>query len=903
MKKSSKKTAPPGFAFCNPEEQEEKTSYMSQQGEKIKELFTMGEHYDLKCSQTVVLQELIEKNKNGFFVVDLEQLQELTENLFNQLNSGNESMIQFLKQIISLSVVPFRKIENHDDINCFHHIGGFFASLCPILKLPYEELQLEAAKAICWFAENCGPNLTCENSTFRHFYPITDDNALYSLIPSKLNTGHVIECFCDTFTTYMENVTQNPSTADILTLCFKSLFEFVKRGQAKYIPPTFLTSVLKFVITKYSSKTEDSDAKPICTTRVLAYALLFFDAFIQESPEAMNICTDQLSTIWSFFVENLFEGYKNVQKRIRNELLTIITMIMHTCKPLPEEKNLFAKMFELLQGISQLPLDKTATLSYGGRTRDIRLTHDQVDVELILLVQDLILALHEGQELPEITDTFIIHQVGILHGNLNKYLLDKQEEFTKQALLLLRAFAASKVDVFREEGGTSVIITILESENPPSESILFYVLLLALRLHELFDLCPKAKTSFACALAYLPRENPKIFALTLSLFAVIMQKSEEYVELFWEHFGIEDLKLALGSTSTEVVVAAIDCIRSIAPFKLQNIDQRFVFMLLDGADAAPTLIRYAYVGLFLDLLHYQPFVDAALLWRSLSTNSNIQRTIIRWWRSEEERLDIKYDKCIIIDIDKPLDGHPLVQHSLAPRRPMVEWLLDRDTLPPREQSFHLDFRARLYLMLQAFPELRPEDCKPTDRIKELMVRKYKELKKGSVWSDLKDQLASEGVKPLHEDKEKIEYKLEKMRKRSLEIQEQQCEIWQQCENDRLAMEVRTYNQLADGLKTAQYVAENYKAIVSSQPVAVSRPFQGRTVKGEDVLISTGNLRAQKQEVRRNDEDEAGAALAREKEMEESYINDCLKDESISYLVQLMKNTQTATLETPPATAE
>jgi uncharacterized membrane protein YbaN (DUF454 family) len=48
------------------------------------------------------------------------------------------------------------------------------------------------------------------------------------------------------------------------------------------------------------------------------------------------------------------------------------------------------------------------------------------------------------------------------------------------------------------------------------------------------------------------------------------------------------------------------------------------------ADTAPMLIRYGFVGLFLDLLPWQPFINAALLWKSLQTNSNVQRTIVKW---------------------------------------------------------------------------------------------------------------------------------------------------------------------------------------------------------------------------------------------------------------------------------
>ena len=196
------KNPPPGFAFCNPAPNETLMTYMSQHGKKIQELFSINQQEDLVSRQTVVLEQLVKENKNGFFVTDLEQLQELTSNLFKQLINGNETLLPFLKQIISLSVVPFRKINNGDDRRNFVHIGGFFASLCPIIKLPYQDLQLEAAKAIFWFSKNCGPLKTNENSTLYEFFPISDENALYSLIPSQLNVSYDITELSNTFKEY-----------------------------------------------------------------------------------------------------------------------------------------------------------------------------------------------------------------------------------------------------------------------------------------------------------------------------------------------------------------------------------------------------------------------------------------------------------------------------------------------------------------------------------------------------------------------------------------------------------------------------------------------------------------------------------------------------------------------------
>ena len=893
----------PGFAFCNQAECTEPTTYMREHGKKIAELFGRDETENCIAWQSEVLEELIAENQNGFFVTDLEELRNLAVNLFRQVQSGKTDFIPYFQQIISLSMVPFRKMSNGDDRTCLPLIGGFFESLCPIIKLGYPELQLEAARAISWFSKCCGPLNPAEDSTFINFYPPTDAIPLYCFVPTGLHVETVIKVFVDTFTEVLESLNEREVSGDVLALCFRSLFEFVKRGQSKAIPAGFVLTVLNFIVNhselKIATAAPTKPGKnPACSIRVMAIALLFFDAYIQESKEAMAVCATQsfVGTLWSLFVESLFTSFKNVQKRIRNELLGCIMLIMRTADAKDIEKNLLNKMFDLLQSVAMLVPDVAVSVAYSTKNRQLRITHDPVDIQLILLAQDYTLILHQKTELPDARNEYIEHQINVLRGNINKYLVGSKETLVLQALQLLHAFVRN-IEHFVQFEGPEVLMQMIV--DPIDDQTLFYVLLLVLAKFSVFK-----DETFVTAVMQLRRDNDQILAVILALMAVLMQGSPNIVEVFMKLDGLNLLKSCISSDSAEVVLAAIDCARSIAPTEFENIDQRLVFMLLDAADAAPALIRYAFVGLFLDLLQYESFIKAALLWKSLKTNSNLQRTIVRWWRDEEERLDIRYDKCIIIDIDKPLDGHPLAGRTIKKREVDRQWLLDKNSLSSPTNPYKLDFRARLFLLLRAFPELNEADCKPTDKIKELMIRQYDELKRGGVWQDLRMQLDKEEIKPLHDDKAAINDRLERMRELSLNIQERQCEIWQKCEDDRLADEQRTYNQLNEGLKTAQYVAENYKAIMASQPLTVARPYQGRTVKGEDVLVRSGNLRTQqKQEIMsRSSEQLKDDALRREKEMEETYINDCLQDESISYLVQLMKNSQEAQpidVEPPP----
>jgi hypothetical protein len=202
-------------------------------------------------------------------------------------------------------MVPFRKIRNGDDRRCFSHIGGFFGSLCPIINVEFPELQMEAARAVSWFSRNCGPLHISSDSTFVKFFPPTDNIPLYSFIPTDLRAEEVVKLFVATFSEVLANLGTKTVNADVLTLCFRSLFEFVKRGLSNAIVPTFINIVLTFIVNhseiKVSQSVAPGAAPPPCTTRVLAATLLFFDGFIQQSGEAMAICTSQsfVSTMWS----------------------------------------------------------------------------------------------------------------------------------------------------------------------------------------------------------------------------------------------------------------------------------------------------------------------------------------------------------------------------------------------------------------------------------------------------------------------------------------------------------------------------------------------------------------------------------------------------------------------------
>jgi hypothetical protein len=868
---------------------------MREHAQKISELFGRQDHEVRRNWQSEVLEELIAENREGFFVTDLESLQELARNLYRHVRAGGDPAdIQYFKQIISLSMVPFRKISNGDDRRCFHHVGGFFDCLCPIITLPSSELQMEAARAISWFSKNCAPLHVSERSTFVKVYPPTDMIALYSFIPTALHAEDVVKSFVEKFSELLNALAQKPCNSDVLALCFGSLFEFVKRGLSFAIAPTFVNTVLSFIVNHSEIKItvsapNESKDPPLCSTRVLAATLLFFDAFIQESKEAMAICTSQtfVSTMWSLFVRVLFTSFKNVQKRVRNEILGLLILMMRVADPLQLEKNSLNKMFDLLQSMALLVPDLAVTVAYSNKKYQLRLTHEPVDLELIVLAQDLVLVLNRLTAFPPARNEYIEHQIDILTGKMNKYLVDLSRTLIIQSLQILHAFVTD-VDHFVQNKGPEVLTQLIQ--NPIDDRPLFYILLLVLKQHRAFK-----TAKFVRALMSLPHENEKILTLLLSVLAALMQGEHEMVDVFMRLDGLDLLKTCFASKSAEIVGSAIDCARSIAPFQFVNIDQRLVFVLLDCAEAAPTLLRYGFVGLFLDLLLFPPFIDACLLWKSLETNFNIQRTVVKWWRAEEERLDIRYDKCIIIDIDKPLEGHPLASRPL--RKVVVDrdWLLDKNTLVRPAMPYRLDFRSRLFLFLEPFPQLSGDQCKPTDRIKELMIRAYKELKRGSVWLQLREELMGERIKPLHDDKERILKKLGKMRSLSLAIQEEQCNIWQKCENDRVAVEQRTYDQLNEGMKTAQYVAENYKTIVTSQPLTVARAYQGKTVKGEDVLVRSGNLRTQASQVNTRFESSASAPHV-DQEAEDAYISDCLQDESISYLVQLVKAAEQATSE-------
>lgn len=929
IKAKAKKSGLPGFSFCNQKQYDVESTYMERQGGKIEELFSTCDYEDTQNWQTVVLQQLIKENSEGFFVTDLERLEKLTSNIYKQVKNGRTELIQYLIQIIRMSLIPFRKLSHGDDVRNFKSIGSFFASLCSLLTLDNPDIRVATAEAIYWFSQNCGPVITKETTTLKDFFPVNDDNAEYSLVPSHLRTKEFLESFHKALSECLSNDISNNTTTsvdnraniddegrnvgamyqDVLTLCFKSLIELVLRGQANHIPGKFVMLLLEYISEKSEVSVHGKDGAH-CSTRVLVYCLLFLNIFIQENESAMEICCANILSLWTLFVDALFLSFKNVQREVRNELLGMIIMCVRSMPKSTLDRELCQRIFELAQSIALFKLDKGHRLSYLSRFVDksVRINHDKVDIELLYLSQDLIFALKESQDPPHVTKEFIRHQLEFIRDGGDEHINKHKKVFVVHSIQLLISVVCNYDDInaFISSDGRAIILQLLKSEK--DMEVIIYALLLSLKLSHVF-----ADKEFLEALMALPNDNEKVTSLVISLLAILMEINRELIPHFAKSNGVVFLQKFFknlsrvnfnsdnNEVSTEVVVASIDCLRCIASQEFREMSQEFVYLLLDCADRAPPLVRYAFVGLFLDLLKFPSFKRIALTWSSLPTEmgnfkksgTNIQRTIIRWWIEEERRLGIKYDKNIIIDNDKPLDGHPLIQKDLRAEKSNVKWLLDMNSIPDPDKSYKLDFRSRLYLMLNEFPPLQPDESEPKERIKELMIRSYRELRKGSVWSDIKDQLEAEGIKPLVDDKNKIERKLSKMRQRSYDIQEKQCEIWQQCENDRLALEKRTYAQLAEGLRTAQFVAENYKAIVNSQPVTVSRPLQGKTVKGEDVLVRTGNLRSTTRSDTihsgREDGDNSQAHLT--KEMEENYINDCLKDESISYLVQLMKNSK------------
>lgn len=879
--------------LCSSDHSVLQNTYLSQNKDKIRELFSAEETNEVIQFRSQVLESLLQENKEGFFVTDLIQLQDLISQICILIHNGDNNYNKYLKEIISLSLIPFRKNKNCDDRRHYPSVGSYFTSLCNVFTISDLSLQLETARAIYWFSQNCSPNNVLKTSSYIHFFPECDEIALYAFLPGLLHVSDVIDAFSDSFVHLLETKSNEGIYFDALTLCVKSFYEFAKRGQADKIS----NNIIQIFITYITTPQEfigDSDNQihqewtPPCNPRVLAHCLLFIDTTIQNSSAAIEFCASFqiVSTLWGFYVEHLFNAFKKVQKKVRNEILDILILIFdHDISFSHIEKTLIQKMFDLSQSISILQPDSTTVISYSTKTRKIRLTHDDVDIELLLLSQHFAISLFHAVELPPARADFIEYQLQILKGEQHKYLIDHQTEFFYQALRLLYCFV-SDYDHFSKVGGCEVILSLMRTS--PGSMTLFLLLTLILKLHQLFH-----NVIFVKQLIQLPRRDERILSLIISILAKVLKDDKEMIDTFIRSEGQDLLLRWISSTSAEVVVSAVDCLRSISPFVYSNIEQRLVFQLLDHADNASPLLRFSFIGLFLDLLDFRPFFDAALQWKSLKTNSNIQRSIVKWWKEEEERKEIHYDHGIIIDLDKPLQGHPLSSKSTKKNNENCTWLLDKNSLSPNSKPYKLDLHSRLYLLLAPFPPLSDYDSNHSDRIKEQMIRSYKDLKSGSVWIELKEQLAEEKLKPLHNDKVKIQHKLGKMRQLGLTIQEEQCQISEQAEAVKLQKEKKTYKQLGEGLKTAQYVAENYKSILNSQPLTIPRTIQGRTVRGEDIAVRVGNLRSQATSLLKPSKnyylkDIENVDQNENKLAEEEYIKDCLKDDSITYLVDLMK---------------
>jgi hypothetical protein len=94
--------------------------------------------------------------------------------------------------------------------------------------------------------------------------------------------------------------------------------------------------------------------------------------------------------MWGIFVSTLSSSFKNVQKRIHNQFLGLIVLIMRKADPSLLERNSLKKMFDLCQSMALLVPDPAVTVTYSNKTRNLR----------IILAQDLALVLHESTPLP-----------------------------------------------------------------------------------------------------------------------------------------------------------------------------------------------------------------------------------------------------------------------------------------------------------------------------------------------------------------------------------------------------------------------------------------------------------------------------------------------------------------------
>lgn len=487
-----------------------------------------------------------------------------------------------------------------------------------------------------------------------------------------------------------------------------------------------------------------------------------------------------LSLRWTL-QKTISEGYKLTDRKLRNELMILITSVV-AC----EETHTFlvnrdgSEESFLEELIRYGSYDEINLASTGGNFKAMWGTETE-DLEFKKLVWTAICravssGLPEAISLVENSD-FLPALLLYLDPSQSNLMLQRWEDPQLKELQVHTLHNIFHIlplfqDHFQQQNGNYCLVHFLSTYSDIDRKVV------TLKALEIASQCPDFKQELAeeglfdTLLDIVQSESDyPLIARELALTIVsnackdCRDNQKEIRRKGWIEVikvNIKPLPPTVNGEPDQFLLALIDCLwHSVISNKrslLHFIDIEGISIILDFLDNCLEVHRRLTVSCLCKLLKVQRGKDSFIQWNSRKDMANASQLLVRVYEEEEERLGITYtEDRVLKDPQRPLayteprstKGFERLKEALEEAEKQSEMT----NLRKKQLEFvrKRDLRASLYCCLSQVGF----DCNeltPQERQKMEVIRMYPDFRKGELFLDIKNELESLGIRPTSDDR-------------------------------------------------------------------------------------------------------------------------------------------------------
>ena len=716
---------------------------------------------------------------DGFSYKDLEKVIQIVGLLLDGIDSGSQELAEPLSRLITHCKKDFKKSKMSDEFIYTPKLSEFLQSLTPIFQANLEN-NINLVVSVCSFVtELAQKDLdlfknedSLKKTTFSH--DPYEENPMFTL--KKKGTKYLQAIAATTIPEGLvhilaDNVNNYEISAQtVLTISALSVYEplAMKIGE--------LGALKDLIVVVCNTPNFRDPLVNICIECI-------WNILEQSGEDSIRSLAREellLSLRWTL-QKTIRDGYKLTDRKLRNELMILITSIVACPETHPflvsrdESSESFLEELVRYGSYDEINLASTGAnfkAMWGTETEDLEFKK----LVWTAISRAVSSGLPESISLVENSD-FMPALLLYLDPSQNNLILPRWEDAQLKELQVHTLHNIFHIlplfqDHFQQQNGNYCLVHFLSTYSDIDRKVV------TLKALEIASQCSEFKLELAeeglfdtlLDIVQSEADYPLIareLALTIVSNACkdCRDNQKDIRRKGWIEMikaNIKPLPPTVSGEPDQFLLALIDCLwnavisnkRSLLHF----IDIEGISTILDFLDSCLEVHRRIIVSALCKLLKVQRGKDSFTQWNSRKDMANASQLLVKIYEEEEERLGITYSEDRVLkDPQRPLayteprttKGFERLKEALEEAEKQSEM----SSLRKKQLDFvrKRDLRASIYCCLSQVGF----DCNeltPQERQKMEVIRMYPDFRKGELFLDIKNELESLGIRPTSDDR-------------------------------------------------------------------------------------------------------------------------------------------------------